>query len=468
MTYHLPQDTNSTTLSQSLQDLEHAFQAERINVLRPQWAALTREGCVIKIEVGRWRGVTDLSLSDIGLHTSGDEGQTIKEVVRPGKLYLLSRDLLKQFASIENKARNRLNVAGMPTYWGRFVTVDKYEELQEHLIGYKDEYETLVAEVIGQLEQLIEEQLAIHGRLARQSYRRLMRQMERTSDVYQQLEAKGEDQFARDYVERIKVNIPSPEHIAAKFRFEINLSHIPLQHVMDEHAATQARIDVEAEKTSSMARLIEYREELGRQTAQQEADAEQDMILIRQRAEQAKLRAAETQADHRQRQLAAMNAAVIQSAQERLQREVDDNLKFMIGHVHGLIYDTCTGVRQKIVANDGKLLGKSASQLRNLLKNLGELNITNDMEVEAMITALRTALGTSADARSVQEVQRVLQDMSLLSASVLRYIGDDRSGLGADNIETVELTTAARKRLVFSETPEIEAVDLTGRGERAL
>ena len=85
-------------VEQAVRDLAEAIGEDptRIRVRDAGWAAYLKDGCVVRLHVGRWRAVTTLTQADLGLTPQDeDERRAWERVLLLGRRLLLLEKLLE-------------------------------------------------------------------------------------------------------------------------------------------------------------------------------------------------------------------------------------------------------------------------------------------------------------------------------------------------------------------------------------
>src|SRR5437870_235818 len=95
-------------VAQAIRDLADAIGEDptRIRVRDPRWATYLKEGCVVRLHVGRWRAVTTLTHADLGLTPQdAEERRAWERVLLLGRRLLLPRTVVDRAERLEARAR---------------------------------------------------------------------------------------------------------------------------------------------------------------------------------------------------------------------------------------------------------------------------------------------------------------------------------------------------------------------------
>lgn len=413
---------------------------EQINTVRANWREYMRQGLLANLHIGRWRGRTSLQLEDLGL-PHGD----VSDLVRLGEKRLLpaipptsplyderkpSRTYAQVLESIESAARAHLRTMSFPTYWGAFVPVTAFAQWREECRRYEAQYIAVRDEIAGNWESVIQALLAEYTEVARQAW---LRMTKLDPDHLQAQEWAELDQYTAAFLDRILHLLPSREEFVASFYFNVELAYIPLPDLLaEEDAQAEAiRRQAEAQRAAHWQGL-------------EEQQARHDAELARVRTER---RMHETALEARERQLREMNAAVLEEARRQKEEQIDGFIQVVTAQLRQMVIDVATNVSASI-ANNGKLVGKAAQQLQNLIANVEQLNFTGDQELEEMLTPIKASLNQASGSRDTSSLQQALGGIAEHAKS---------------SILAINRQTRGRREL---DTPEVQPVDVGRRQGR--
>jgi hypothetical protein len=402
-----------------------------ITATNPRWAQLISEGVLVRLHIGRWRARASLKWEDLGIRPGEDkeERDVLVELVELGHKLLLPREDIRELDSTDSSARKWLEKNALRTYWGFFVPVRAYAEWktrnEEFVVRYAEVRDRLAANYEDTIGRVLEK----YHVQARAAYRRLWKLHPET------VEGIREGRFADEFVGRIARHIPSRQSFVDSFYFDVELEYIPLPSLLAEEVAEAARVRGEAwaeeERREREARLAREREW-----------AEQEKI-------RAGVEAARSAAEWKAQLMREMHHDVVQQARQKKERVVDTFLRDVVAELRGLVYEAVTDVLASVQKN-GRLHPRSVVQLRNLVGQVGKLNFAEDSDLDAMIAAVQSQLGTAAKDRNVREIETTLQDIAVITRSTLMGLGEQpRSarGLGVPDEPAPVLVRTARGRL---------------------
>lgn len=429
-----------TTITKQIEELARILgeSPESIKTRTGDWTQFMREGVIVEVHIGRWRGLASLEDGDLGLPFDNEHNAKLIDL---GDKLLLPPEMAAKVQSLEVGARNFLRTRCTPTAWGWFLPVTAFEDVMIELRERKSAYVAYGNQVADRYEEWKEELLEAYRAEARIAFRR-SRAFER--DGYYNVQSiVDEAEFIDRYLAAIDARIPSAETIRASYYFDIELSYVPLPSLLETDAAEASRLAAEAEQ-----RRIEARKE--------RAQAYLDVDVIEQTA------------NDRRRQLAAMNGAVVNEARQQKEKLVTQFLTDVTAELRQRTFE----VMQQALATtqkNGSLQARTVVSLRNWIETVRSLNFYGDAEIESMIAPVEAQLSASPDGRSFDSLTQAMKDVADVTKFSLLNLGVRPRGgkeIDAAPAPAPELVRQARARLGLRDiTP---AADLTqGRTRRA-
>lgn len=399
------------------------------------WVRFMQEGVIVQVHIGRWRGQAALDLNDLGLPFDGEHDSRLIDL---GSKLLMPPEMAAKAQSMEVAARNFLRSRCVVTVWGFFLAVTAFEDVMAELRRRHDEYLAFGKETADQYETWKAELLAAYRTEARIAFRR---SRAFASDGYYNVQTIAvEAEFIERYVEAVASRIPTADDIRSSFHFDIELSYIPLPALLAEDQAEAERIRTEAE-AERQQRYAEM--ELARAEARKrQAQAYLDVDVVQQAV------------GERQRQLEAMNKAVVTEARDQKEKLLR---QFMTDVVTELRQQTYEVVQQALAttAKNGSLQSRTIVSLRNWIETVRSLNFYNDAEIEAMIAPVQAQLDAGAKTRSVADFAQALEDVATVTKMSLLNLGvrprRKDGGFDASPAPTPDLVRQSRTRLGLRE-----------------
>jgi hypothetical protein len=154
-------------------------------------------------------------------------------------------------------------------------------------------------------------------------------------EIYPRVAAEiGKDDFVERYVNRALAGWPDAQEIYRSFRFDYEVSYVPLSSELAREQARQAEIQQD----------LALRTELQRHVA------------------------------------------------ERRRREIDDFLTGIVGQLRGIVYETVTAAIRSLERH-GRPLPATIVSLRHLIDRVRALNVYGDRDIDSQIAHLEQALG---------------------------------------------------------------------------
>ena len=408
---------------------------EAITATNPRWLQLMREGVLVRLHIGRWRARTSLRWRDLGLKPGrGEEERVLHELLELGHKFLLPREVVRELDSIDSSARKWLERCAFRTYWGFFVPVTAYAEWKGKNEEFRQRYLAVRNRLAANYEDTVSQVLAKYQVAARAAYRRL-RALH--PDAVQEV---GESEFAARFVEEISRHIPCRQAFYDSFYFEAELEYIPLPSLLAQEQA-------EVERIRAQAQVEQEQLETARRLERERAWAEEEKI-------RAEVDAARSAAEWKERLMREMHREVVEQARRKKEQVVDSFLRDVVAQLRTLVYEAVTDVLAALQKN-GRLHSRSVVQLRNLIEQVERLNFAGDADLDAMIAEVRAELDVAAKDRNVQEIERALRDIAVITRSTLIGLGEQpRSAraLGVPDEPGPALVRTARGRLGLDES----------------
>ncbi|MDD5510799.1 MAG: hypothetical protein PHI12_08315 [Dehalococcoidales bacterium] len=409
-----------STLDQKRAEIARILGEDNVGVGNPKWLTMMEQGVIVELHIRRWRGRARLDLSDLGL-PKNIEDDTYAHLMRLGDKKLLPAkeingrkvsyvDLLD---NLDSSTRDWLDRNSFETHWGRFVPFTKYEEWKKGNKEFERKYYELRDEIYSKYDNIKIQLRQEYGAMAIVAYRRV-KALGKTSAT--------EENFIEKFVGHVLSLVPSADIIKASFDYETTATYIPLPS--------------EVERDMAKAKSIRLEQEVKDEAAMNK------LQLLRR-----------------------MNDDVVRQAKEKKEQLIDSFISDVARQVRSQIYDAVTDVLDSIKRNDGKLVGKSASQLAALMDKVASLNFYGDRDIDAMMAKVKATLGEVKD-RNIDQVTGVLKDIGILTRASLIALGDNprsardvgipvapangivrqaRAALGIVEVKAVELTRAGRK-----------------------
>lgn len=408
---------------------------ELVTVLRGDWEKYMQEGIIVDISVHRWRAESSLSVTDIGI---GDKEMSkllklgtkrLLPVILPESTYYSDKTPERTYSdvldSLESGARGfyKKKTISYSTPWGYFVPVGNFKECVDGLKEYETKWYAIRDEIAGSDERYQEIVTALLNEYAQQAAKAWITAKRLDEDKLRERDWLELDQFVAAYLIRIRRLLPSRVDFVASFNFEIKMTYIPLPAMM---AAEQAK----AQEIAAQAEIVRQRYNQKITLQYQINRAESDVV-------EAERRAAMSAAEMKELQLREMNAQIVAQAKAQAQGWIEQFVGNIAEQIYDLFDEVTTNAIDSIDGN-GKLIGKTAGALRNMIDTIKKMDPTDSVEIGKMLAPVESALAEPSGARNIVALQQKLTDLRIVSRSALFQIADQRGARGEVNLKFTE------------------------------
>lgn len=427
-------DLNPDAIATELQRIEEAWgdNAQSVRIFRTDFSRVMREGVVVSLHIGRYRGQKSLELSDLGL-SSDHEGGDAKKMISLGSKLLLPPELIQEAAALENRARRALDKRAFKLHWGYFVLANDYVPLREELQAIRAEYMGVCEKIVEQYEDIQEEVTREYRRMAAIAYGRYAKLDPRpicrpgvreqdNVDIWDERNWLDVGEYADIVVENILSQFPTPEAIQGSYHFEWDIMFVPLHRLLAEEEAAadiiRQRAQTERSVQEAARREVEWQEEVARRLAVEEI-----------RRAEAETRVVEDAARTKERMLAEMYADEMVSRKRQLEKETQqyvESISNMQAQFVAVIYEAAIAAMSAIKKNN-RLTGKNIHQLKDMIERVKSWNKFLDCpEAITMIENVETALQTkiSEGAYNLGLLEGKLRATAIVTQEMLRDLGN--------------------------------------------
>lgn len=390
---------------------------DKIKVVVPNLTSLLKEGVVIELKIGRFRGKRKLMREDLGLEGMNNEDWAAfeNEYLSLGSKLLLPVEVRREGDRTERRGRALLEECSFKTDQGRFVPVTAFLRWEQENALIHEEYLRLRDDLLERYDEIREQVLRDYERAAEKLYRRLASSLPALTT---------EQGFVENFVQRIADDYPSPGDIEMSWRYEENIFYFPLPSGMEREVleSERLRIDREALKQEEQTRL-----EVARR----------------------------------------MGAEVARRSEAKREEIIDGFLKGVAGQLRSLVYDTVSSALGTFQRR-GKFSEHAAERLGKMISRIKSLNFYGDADVEDQITKLETAIDRSMVGRSTGDVEAILEEAEVAARQLLIEIGEvPRQVRVAAKDQEIEVEGAegGRRRSARADENQV-SFDQTGEGLR--
>jgi hypothetical protein len=406
-----PSDPDPAELARLQANLVEILGEPDLQSLEADWLAKMLNGVLISLSIGRTGCRASLSEQDLGIaYRKPQQKQRRQAWYDLGNALLLPRRYAAALDSKESTARKWLATCASRTHWGYFLSASAYPRWKEGNERHKTDYFNLRDEIVSNYDTIVAEVCEEHGKLARDAYYRMCRQ-----DKEFRTQHPDPERYSSERIAVVRNRIPTAEAFRDSFYYTVELSYIPLPTLLAPDLAAAEQLREEANAAAA----------LRREAYERALESKQALITLFQRD--------------------------------------------MIAKVQAMLYDVATDVLSS-VRNNGRVIGKSAEQLRNLLAGLEQyLSFAPNEDVEQSLDRIREFLSLAAgeDRKSqVPALERQLTATATLARDVLLRLGDNpRSAreLGVPDIPTPDLVRQARSTLRPDSAPATPPAEMLQR-----
>lgn len=370
------------TLSAELTELQQVTGSDDIRVLSDEDGAwVMRLGCLVDLDIRRWRAEQALTLQDLGLPepTSPAERSVFRELMTLGTRRLLPPKYLKRLDSLDSSARKWLTQNSYKTRFGPFVDVGRYQEWRAGNERFQQQYFALRDEIYSEwhaIGQWRNEQYTIAARRAFAQLKKLAPK----SLVDAQSNPIGEQQFVEQYVVRALLKAPTRQEVYDRFGYTVVLSYIPLPSQLAQDLAERERIAAQR----ALERIAET-----------------------------------TILNDRSNQLAAMHADVTASAAANSPAVVQEFVRDLQVQCIETVLAKLENVKSSIAKNGDALVGKAAAQLKNALASYQAMSLVGHPRLDARVARLTEMMACAADKRQIGTIVESIEDIANLARQTL-------------------------------------------------
>jgi hypothetical protein len=343
------------------------------------WRDLMQQGVLVRLSVRRCRFTARLELSDLGVSVSEPRVRTaLNRTLVLGEKRLLPIVWMTDLGKIESRARRLLAKSSFTTELGSFLPASCYGEWKRETAKLQTEYFDLRDKIIANHQALMREVLAEYAILAADTYRRIQ-------DVNPESLTMSKEEFVASYCARIESLMPSVERIRATFDFTYTLK--------------------------------DGVKEIG------EVELQEGSMVSGEESGQARFRAGT-----REYQQAAMERDLQQQEARANRAMIDTFLTSIVAQLRQLIYEVATDVLFTLQKRtDGKFSPNSVKQLKNLVKQVKQLNFYGDEEVERLLSQLQGVVDQSPEARqrSLGDIAQKLRAIATVTRATLLNLEEE-------------------------------------------
>lgn len=361
---------------------------------------LARKGILVDLKIARERFELQLDAADIGIEAKDEYREFLDEYIRLGRRRLIPVSYLKNLDALETRTRRLLKESSFDTAWGHFVPYQVYDELRRGLEELKVEYKRLHDRILDDYDSIRTSTYIRYREAAQEVYRTLQKDPN----------ARVPEDFVEHFVFRVMNAFPTVEDIEASYKFEINLSFVPVTTTM-------------AEMETRMANAV----------------------------------------------MARAENAVAEEIRQSYTRHVEGFISDMAAQLRSMIFEAVS-VAHESVKRHGHLPGPSVNSLRQLVSKVQALNFMEDRVVIQQLGDLSGMLDKESKDRDAGMTMDLLKEIAEENRQVLLSLGHKpRATRGRVIMETEQqMVTGGRKRrgAVITDSDEHKEMPVEGGRRR--
>lgn len=361
---------------------------------------LARKGVLVDLKISRERFELQLDAEDLGIEARDDYREFLEEYIKLGRRRLIPVSYLRNLDALETKARRLLKESSFKTAWGHFVPYQVYDELRRRLEEMKVDYRMLHEKVIADYESIRTSTYVKYREAAQEVYRTLRKNPD----------ARVPEDFVENFVFRVMKAFPTVEEVETSYKFEINLSFVPVTTTM-------------MEMETRMANAIQAKAE----------------------------------------------SAVAEEIRQSYSRHVEGFISDLAAQLRAMIFEAVSAAHEN-VKKHGHLPGPSVASLRQLVSKVQSLNFMEDREVIQQLDELSGILDKGSDDRDADETTALLKKIAEENRQVLLSLGHKpraaRGRVSLDNEQQMVAGARKRRGVVISEDAEPNEMPTQGSRRR--
>ena len=440
----------------------------KIGELNVDWAKVLQSGHLISLTIGRWRAETKMSLEDFGLEPKDErERKAWDAVIKSlGSRRLLPAEVTTEHDKLENAARALLERYTQPTFMGRFFIAGKADPERGREEGWRyvewksvnDKLRDRYFELRDQLNEKFDEYLdAMRAQVAIIGYENYGRLLAAGAEL-----PDDREEWVKRFVQKAMARVPSKDAVYNSFVFETRLQRVKLAAAMAEDQARAGQIILDREALQAEMAAKNAASWKASEIARAEANAAR-LVADEEARLQIEMARAKSQ----------MERDLLEQEFKNVRKDLKQFLTDVVADLHSRVYEVCVDVLEALKRNDGDMPTRSVVELRNLVKALDELNVTDLPSIMQQTSLIRLLLRTHSDERLSAHTTGVLEEIGTQARLMLLQVGrpPKRSAREVgipDTVAEIEFVRRARREAA----PAVEAqalpdVSRHGRAEEA-
>jgi len=223
---------------------------DQIEQSRSDWAlSLMRRGVIVKLTVARWRATSQLTPEMLGLKFIDDDvSKFAKKYLQLGTQRLFPKDVSKDLAALEAKARRNLAEFSFETEWGYFVPFTAFEAWSIANYETNQQYTEATKKIGSEYNNIIMRVKEEYKELARDVWARL----------YPDNKNGVTESFIESFSNKVIAQIPPVEKLISSFSYSSTYYAVPMLSFIDTIIAKTDDIEDRLERNIRQQISKEY------------------------------------------------------------------------------------------------------------------------------------------------------------------------------------------------------------------
>jgi hypothetical protein len=361
--------------------------------------SIFHDGVLVDVHVRYWSGAKLLTAEDLGLTE-----EEVSEAFKLGKKDLIPNEVMKQFRTLESKARYAVdsNSFEFPIGHANFLPKKAAEKVFAELETCRAEYNRLTEDLIANYPKYKEQMRPVYQEAAEKAF--LNQAPTGVQEFSLESRETEKEQFIQNYIARIESHYPAPESFRSRF----------------ELAWDVYTISLDAEKTTSSNLLNRIANDANRTLA--------DLTTQATVAAQRKLEIEDYKAQ----------------THERIGGFVDDVVKVLREQTVNL----CNSVASNI-QNGQIVTGRTYNRLSDFIEKFRDMNFVGDSVVEEQLNTLKKEF------LDVFPTDQVREDIELKDELQKRLVAISKRVTDLSDVS--EITGQYIRRVAFKRNGESDA-----------
>lgn len=324
-----------------------ADDAVRLRQWRERWDLILRDGVIVDLSITQWypyAAMNEQRMERLGVRMETDEAKAAaKAVLHSGKIDLVPAAAYRPIHRLSNALRENLYSRSHKIMFGYLLPATAYPGWKERHEELLREWERAVDDLVGNRLSLMAQQRNLYMSLFEDAFVRLIRAGAIPIDSAPMA------MFVDEAIADLQSEVPDRDTVRDAYQVTTAFSYAPMA---DELAAAEERAQ------QIRLRIIDDEDARGDAYRQIMADMQ------------------------------AQVASQVEQRRAQVERSMAEAEQVFYGQISQIVNDLRSGLQER----DGKLLGRGAVQVRNLIAQVRSLNVFDDAALTSQIDALEASV----------------------------------------------------------------------------